>query len=82
MQAENPLNGVRGTRYLAFTAGVRGMATAMALGLMYGTEISRPGPMILGPARDLLGGLANLCVAGVFIFVKRAVYDARRAFPG
>jgi len=82
MQTGNPLGGVAGTGYLALAAGVIGVATAAALGMMYGTEISRPGPKIFGPASDLLGGLSNLCVAGVFIRLQRAVSDSRRAIPG
>lgn len=82
MQAKELPSGARGTGYLALAAGVIGVGTAMALGLMYGTELSRPGPKIFGPASDLLGGLSNLCVAGVFIRLQHTVSDSRRAFAG
>ncbi|MBT2518340.1 hypothetical protein J7E29_12910 [Streptomyces sp. ISL-90] len=64
--------GDRRAGVFAYTAGLVGIITSIALGLMYGIEIPiTTSPRVFGPLSDLGGGLYNLLVIPVVVQLHR-----------
>lgn len=82
MESIQPLPGDRGAGAFAYAAGAVGIITFTALGLMYGVEMSRPGPRLFGPISDVGGGLFNLLAIPVIVQLHKRLPQSQWAALG
>ena len=82
MESIQPLPGDRRAGAFAYAAGAVGIITFTALGLMYGVEMSRPGPRVFGPISDIGSGLFNLLAVPVIVQLHKRLPPSQWARPG
>jgi hypothetical protein len=82
MESIQPLPGDRRAGAFAYAAGAVGIITFTALGLMYGVEMSRPGPRLFGPISDIGSGLFNLLAIPVIIQLHKHLPASQWRGPG
>lgn len=71
MEKFQPLPGDSRAGAITHLAGGIGIATFIALALMYGLELSRPAPRIFGPLSDIGSGLFALLAIPVIMQLHR-----------